>query len=136
MVKLPVPSEHDEQASFVAEVRARYANRSDFLPELFFAVPNGLQAGGRNRFALINKFKAEGLNPGVFDIHYLQPRGGHPYLTIEFKRRDRRNERDGGLSPEQRLYFQAAKIVGADVHVCYTAEEAVEKFNEYMGKEQ
>lgn len=136
MVKSPIPSEHDEQASFVAEIRVRYASRSDFLPELFFSVPNGLQAGGRNRFALIAKFKAEGLNPGVFDIHYLQPRGNHPYLCMEFKRRDRRNEKGGGLSPEQYLYYQAAKLVGAAAFVCYTADEAVEKFNEYMGKEQ
>lgn len=136
MSKSNTPLEHDEQSSFVQEVHVRYDNRPDFIKELFFSVPNGMWAGGRNKFALVNKFKSEGMNPGVFDIHYLQPRGTHPFLCIEFKRRDRRGEKDGGLTSDQKLYMQACELVGAYFRVCYTAEEAVEAFSYYMELEQ
>ena len=133
-MKLSILTEHQEQAGFVSEVKARYAQRPDFVAELFFAVPNGMQAGGKNKFALVAKFKAEGMNPGVFDIHYLQPRGKYPFFCLEYKRSDKRNEKNGGLSPEQVLYSVAAARAGAFVCVAYTADEGVKYFEEYMNE--
>lgn len=127
--------EHQEQSNFVAEVFARYGNRIDFIRELFFAVPSGFVAGGRNKFALLAKLEREGWHKGIADIHYLQPRGKYPYLVIEMKRSDKRNVKDGGMTPEQVLYIEAAKTVRAFVRVCYSADEAITVFDEYMGME-
>lgn len=127
--------EHQEQSNFVAEVFARYGNRIDFIRELFFAVPSGFVAGGKNKFALLGKLQNEGWHSGVADLHYLQPRGKYPYMAIEMKRSDKRNVKNGGLSPEQMLYIEAAKSVGAYVRVCYTAEEAMDEFDKYMRME-
>lgn len=131
---IPVISEHSEQASFVSEVHYRYRNQVDFIPELFFAVPNGMWVAGdgRRKAGLINKYKSEGVKPGVGDIHYLQPRGEHPYCVIEMKRQDKKATRDGGLSPAQKQYIQAARNAGAFVRVCYSAEEGAAAFDQYM----
>lgn len=131
---IPILSEHSEQANFVAEVHYRYRNREDFIPELFFAVPNGMWVAGEGgrRAALVAKYKQEGMKSGVGDIHYLQPRGSHPYCVIEMKRQDRKATRDGGLSPEQKQYIEAARSAGAFVSVCYGADEAAAAFDQYM----
>jgi hypothetical protein len=131
---IPILTEHSEQASFVEEVNDRYRNREDFIPELFFAVPNGawMAGEGKRKFGLIAKYKREGMKKGVGDIHYLQPRGEYHYCVIEMKRRDKKTTRDGGLSPDQMQYLGAARRAGAFVRVCYSAEEATEVFGEYM----
>lgn len=144
MTKLPPLSEHQEQVIFVSDTRARYALRDDFIPALFFAVVNGFwvagsdgekgKASGRN-FAMMAKYKAEGMRKGVADLQYQQPRGGHPFCVIEMKRSDLRNQQGkepGGLKPEQIVYLDAARDVGAYVCVCYSGDEAIEAFADYM----
>lgn len=141
--KLPIPTEHDEQAAFFAEVGFRYLHRQDYIPELHFAVVNGFwaagdnktEAGRRRKYGLLNKYRAEGMKKGVADTHYLQPRGPHPYCVIEFKRSDKRGEDDGGLEPEQIKYLAAARDAGAYVCVCYSCDEALEAFADYMALE-
>lgn len=137
MTTLAIPTEHDEQAGFVGDVKARYQHRRDFYPELFYSVPNGFWAAGKGnaKFALIAKYKAEGMRPGVADVMYDQPRGGFTKFVCEMKRRDRRNEKNGGLSDDQMAYLNAARKVGAFVCVCYTADEAVQCFDNYMAME-
>jgi hypothetical protein len=127
-------SEHDEQAAFVNHVLWAYAIRADFARPLFFSVPNGAWLGGK-QYAMINKLKAEGLTPGIADILYLQPRGEYAYLAIEMKSKDRRNEKNGGLSNEQSAFLQAAIKAGALAEVCYGADEAIAAFDFYMGFE-
>jgi len=83
----------------------------------------------------MNKYKAEGLNPGVPDIHYDQPRGGYNKLVIEFKREDRRNDVDGGLSSEQRRYIDGFEKYGK-WRACYSTDEAMEVFDYYMSLEE
>jgi hypothetical protein len=131
-------SEHDEQAAFVADVLYRYSSRPDFARPLFFAPMNGAWIGGTGRggkYALMAKYKAAGMTPGVADILYLQPRGGHPYMAIEMKTPNRRNENNGGLSAEQTEFLQAARACNAFAWVCYGAQEAIEKFDKYMSME-
>ncbi len=134
MTKLPPISEHTEQANFFSEVRARYASRPDFIPELFYAIVNGFYAAGTGgrKYALLAKYKAEGWKPGIGDVHYDQPRGEYCKLVIEMKRRDKKNTKDGGLTPDQIVYLAAAASVGTFTDVCYCAEEAVETFARYM----
>lgn len=128
----PKVSEHDEQSSFVSEVRLRYRQRDDFSPALLFATANGAWLGGDNRYALMSKYKAEGFQPGVSDILYLQPRGDYAYLAIEMKATHRRGEKDGGVSIEQAEFLAAVNANGGSGEVCYGADEAVRLFDYYM----
>jgi hypothetical protein len=126
-------SESEEQKAFVAEVLYKYANRPDFFRPLFFAVPNGAWLGGDNRYALINKYKAEGFTPGVSDILYLQPRGSWVFLAIEMKAVYAKNNYGGGVSDAQRAFLVAAGEAGGLALVAYGADEAIEAFDKYMG---
>jgi len=137
MGKKTIPTEHEIQAAFVAQVKLDYRLHDDFYPSLLYAVVNGFWAAGSGdrRFALINKYKAEGMNSGVPDIHYDQPRGGYNKLVIEFKRADRRNDVDGGLSSEQKKYFDDSAKYCMQC-VCYTADEAMKEFDYYMSLEE
>ena len=130
-----VPLEHEEQASFVTEVKYRFRNNPTFIEELFFSVPNGIFVGGGSRggrSATIAKQKAEGFNLGVADILYLQPRGLHPYMAIEMKRQGRQNRKDGEMRPDQILFRDAALKVGAYHIIAYGADEAILQFATYM----
>jgi len=129
---LPRISEHQEQADFIREVALRFGLRDDYRPLLLFAVPNGMQAGGENRFALINKFKAEGMRVGVADLFYLQPRGPYAYLAIEMKAQDQTAKKDGGVSPDQAAFLAEVNAAGATGEVCYGCEAAVTVFSWYM----
>lgn len=128
----PIPSEHAEQAAFFTTILFKYRNDDRFIRPLLFAVPNGAFLGGRSA-ATLEKLRAEGLTPGVADILYLQPRGGYSYLALEMKRADKRNQKSGGLRPEQVEFLNAASRAGAFFAVCYSAEEAERAFDAYMG---
>jgi len=127
-------SEHDEQAVFVDYVLFKYQHCESFMRPLFFAVPNGAWLAGsspRGKYALMQKYKMEGLHRGIADLLYLQPRGEHSYLAIEMKDPGKRNHKDA-LSEDQRLFLQAAGHALARWAVCYGADEAMKVFDEYM----
>ena len=54
---------------------------------LLFSIPNGqwIAGEGRRKQALIAKYKAEGLTPGVPDLLLCVMRGGYGALFIEMK---------------------------------------------------
>jgi len=134
-VVLPPLTEHQEQTIFFTNACFNYRNDPTFVRILFFAVPNGAALAGKNkgvRARVGSKLKDEGLTSGVADVHYLQPRGGHPYLVIEMKRSTERNHKDGGLRQDQIEYLDEAKRVGAMTAVCYCADEALQAFDLYM----
>lgn len=133
-LKPPRVSEHEEQANFFSEVRLRFQRQEDFIPMLLFSVPNGMWLGGNNKFALMNKFKAEGLQPGVADIIYLQPRGEYNCLAIEMKAIDKRNVKDA-VSSEQTEFLEAVNGAGGLGEVCYGCDEAMMIFELYMSLE-
>lgn len=128
---VPRVSEHDEQANFFSAARFIYGARDDFSDDLFFSVPNGLWAGGDNKFALMSKFKKEGMKRGVSDILYLQPRGGFAYLVIEMKAQDRRGAADA-VSDDQWKFLDAVERAGGLGAVCYGCDEAMQVLNDYM----
>ena len=133
--KTPRISEHTEQANFFSEVRNKFQRREDFIRRLLFSVPNGMWIGGQNKFALMNKFKAEGLQPGVADVLYLQPRGEYSCLAIEMKAQDKRNDKDA-VSDDQREFLEAVNAAGGLGEVCYGCEEAMKIFEAYMQMEE
>lgn len=126
-------TEHQIQAIFVQEIKYEYRLRVDFIPALFYAVVNGFWAAGKGnaKFALMQKYKSEGMNPGVADLHYDQPRGQFTKLVIEFKHGDKRNEENGGVSSEQIEYLTKIRPY-AFTAVCYSPEEAKKVFDWYM----
>jgi hypothetical protein len=127
-------SEHDEQANFFSMARALYGNRDDFFSKLLFSVPNGMWIGGKNPYALMGKFKAEGLQPGVSDVLYLQARGGYSCLAIEMKAQDKRNSKDA-VSADQAEFLEAINASGGVGEVCYGCDEALAIFATYMSME-
>lgn len=130
-------TEHQIQAAFVQRVLFEYDRPgTGFLRPLFFAVPNGVWAGGssqRGKWGLINKFKQEGYSNGVADIIYQQPRGPHPFFACEFKRWMHRNRKDKGLSEKQMEYAKSADFVGAYYLTAFNDDEAFDAFKLYMG---
>lgn len=122
----PVLLESEEQANFFAEVSYRYRTREDFSPLLLFATFNG------EVWSSFRKVMRAGLTPGVSDILYLQPRGGYPYFSCELKSTDRETTKDGGVTPAEKAWLQAARDEGAFVCVCYGCDHVLEKFSEYM----
>jgi hypothetical protein len=132
--KLPRVSEHEEQSNLFLEVRFKFMHREDYIDDLFFSVPNGMWAGGQNKWALINKFKKEGMKTGVADVLYLQPRGDYSCLAIEMKATDQRNNADA-VSPEQSRFLASINAAGGWGEVCYGAEEAIRIFETYMSME-
>lgn len=132
--KLPRVSEHEEQSNLFLEVRFKFAHCEDYIDDLFFSVPNGMWAGGQNKWALINKFKKEGMKTGVADVLYLQPRGDYSCLAIEMKATDQRNNADA-VSPDQSRFLEAINASGGWGEVCYGAEEAIRIFETYMSME-
>ncbi len=129
--RAPRVSEHDEQSSFFTRARLQFRGRGDFYERLLFSVPNGMWAGGSNPYALVAKFKAEGMGAGVSDILYLQPRGEYAYLAIEMKAADKRTSK-GAVSDEQMEFLEEVNAAGGMGEVCYGADEAMEIFERYM----
>jgi hypothetical protein len=76
------PTEHELQCAFFARVNdpAEQAKRPALA--LVHAVPNG----GKRSWSVAVKLKAEGVKPGVPDIHAPLARGGYFGLWIEMKR--------------------------------------------------
>lgn len=125
-------SEHSDQAAFIDYVISVYKARADFSPRLFFAVPNGAMLGGRVPALQMEKLKREGVQPGVADLLYLQPRGKWAYLAIEMKTAERKSEKRGGLTDAQREWLLAAGQCGARAVVCWGLDDAIETFDDYM----
>lgn len=131
---LPKASEHNEQATFFDWMDFNKLREHPEIHPLFFAVPNGTHLAGnaKQRAAKMAKLKAEGLTPGVADTVFLSGRGGYLGLVMEFKTPDRRDEKDGGLSENQREFLRAAKTEGYLAEVAYGADHAIQIVSSYL----
>lgn len=123
-------TEHDEQVVFVATVRMVFRNDDTFISKLFFSVPNGAWLGGKSH-GMYQRLKAEGVQNGVSDLLYLQPRGQYAYLAIEMKSPDKLSK-VGAVSPDQQEFLDAVRRNGGHAVVCFSADGAIQIFNEYM----
>lgn len=115
-----VARETDEQAAFVRWFRLQYKNI------LIFSVPNGAHLAGtpRQRAAAMARLKAEGLLPGVPDLHI-------PALDlwIEMKRTS-----GGRLSADQRSVIEVLRAAGKTVVVAKGCQEAMAAVREIMSQ--
>lgn len=93
-------------------------------PELayLYAIPNG----GKRDKATAAKLQAEGVRPGVLDVHLPIARGRYIGLWLEMK--------VGGnkMTQEQREWLGAMVRFGHRVKVCYSADEAISALIEYL----
>lgn len=64
MTKVKARSEHLEQKEVVQYFRRKWPK----LKLCIWACPSGFVSGGKNKFALLNKLKAEGWTKGVSDL--------------------------------------------------------------------
>ena len=93
------------------------------------SVPNGQMIGGRNKFALIAKYKAEGLTPGVSDLFLCVPRNGYSGLWLEMKAR---GKTASNLSPDQRIWLSDMEKIGYRATWAAGFDQAKEIIEEYL----
>lgn len=105
-----IPSEHDEQVTFIRWFRKSYPG------VLIFAIPNGamLQGNATQRAIRANMLKAEGLTPGIPDLFI--PAWN---VFIEMKR-----VKGGSLSKEQADIIAYLQNNGYQAIVCRGANAA------------
>ncbi len=110
-------SEHYEQSELFRLTRSR--------PELrwMFAIPNG---GLRSKATAAN-LRRSGVKAGVWDIYLPRPSKGYHGLFIEMKWGKNK------LTELQQEFFEYATGQGYLCKVVYSAEQAIEIIDEYLG---
>lgn len=90
--------------------------------KMLYHIPNG---GSRNAREAHN-LKMQGVRAGVPDLHLPVARGGYHSLWLEMKY--------GKNKPTalQKEYMEFLKNEGHCVHVCYSADEAIETICDYL----
>lgn len=120
MVKI-VATEHQEQVAVMEWARLQEKNINEL--SLLYAVPNG----GDRHPAVAAKLRAEGVKPGVPDLHLPVPRGAYHSLYIEMKR-----VKGGTVTAEQRAWHKNLRLQGHLVEVCRGADEAILTIRRYL----
>lgn len=90
---------------------------------LLFAIPNG---GYRSKTTAA-MLKAEGVQAGVPDLFLASPKRPYSGLFIEMK------TAKGVVRPSQKEWAEKLKRAGYAVHVCYSADEAIEVLEKWGG---
>jgi len=116
-------SESDEQIAVVQWFRLQYPKYR------LIAVPNGQMVGGRNKFALIAKYKKEGMTPGVSDLFLCVPKNGYSGLWIEMKAR---GKTASTLSLDQRIWLADMEKQGYRAEWAAGFEQAKKIIEEYL----
>ena len=104
VLKVAIPTEHEEQRDLVRWFRRKYG------PVRIFAIPNG----GYRSMTTAGKLKAEGVSAGIPDLFVPAWR-----LWVEMKR-----QKGGRVSPEQADWIEYLEGVGFTCFVCPGSENA------------
>ena len=116
--------EHKIQARAITwKEGAKYQIRDLWM---LHAIPNG---GLRDK-ATAAILKAEGVTPGIPDLHLPVGRGGYLSLFIEVK------TPEGKLSQVQKEMIPILKAAGNKVEVCRTSQEIIDTVIEYLQMEK
>lgn len=127
--RTPADEEHQHQAALITWAGlARLPDAADVEPgahvaDYLFAIPNG----GKRTPRAAGRLKAEGLKPGVWDLHLALARGGHQGLWIEMK------SSTGTLEAEQKAWGARMKLAGYQAHVCRSFDAARAVLAAYLG---
>lgn len=119
-MKSLTPNEHQIQAAMVEWSEAAAGTMPGL--KLLYAVPNG---GARN-LIVAKKLKAEGVKPGVPDLHLPVSRLGYHGLWIETK------TKAGRVSPEQKEWHELLRREGHLVVVVRSALQGIELMSGYL----
>lgn len=119
-------SEHDEQVAFIQW--CDYHVRKYPELEALYSIPNG----GKRHKAVAAKLRAEGVKPGIPDLHLPVSRGPYHSLYIEMKYGDNKQ------TAKQKEKAEMLERYGNKVVVCYSCDEAMEEIVNYLklGKEK
>ena len=108
------------QAEVIRWARMRQATAPEL--ELLYHIPNG---GKRGKLEAC-RLKAQGVKPGVPDLHLPVARAGYHGLWIEMK------TATGRLSEDQRKIIAMLCAEGHRVEICRSAADAVEVLEDYL----
>lgn len=101
---------------------------------LMFAIPNG----SYKSVTAQKKFKAEGLKAGVPDLFIPEPNKYYHGLFIEMKKRaktlasGKKSYAGIKVSKQQEEWIEKLRAKGYEAVVCYGADDAIEKIENYM----
>ena len=121
--KKVVLSESTEQQLVVSWFRLQYPKYR------LISIPNGQMVGGRNKYALVNKYKKEGMFPGVADLFLCAPRNGYSGLWLEMKAK---GKTASSLSPDQRLWLSDMEKQGYKAEWAAGFEQAKKIIEDYL----
>jgi hypothetical protein len=116
-------SESTEQQAVVQWFNIKYPKYR------LISVPNGQMIGGRNKFALIKKYKAEGMTSGVSDLLLCVARKGYHGLWIEMKDK---GKKASSLSPDQIYWQSEMRDAGYKAEWAAGFDEAKKIIEEYL----
>lgn len=127
----PGSNEHFEQVQVVGWARAN-AYREPALDYLYAAVNGAKLPYRRNEWGQryskeAERLKAEGLRPGIPDLFLPAARQHYHGLYIEMK------FGDNTTSPDQDEVIEYLRRAGYKVEVCYSADEAIQALEDYLG---
>ncbi|KKN71071.1 hypothetical protein LCGC14_0424880 [marine sediment metagenome] len=113
-------SEHIAQCKVVQYLRSRGIG--------VFSVPNGFMVGGKNKWALITKFKAEGMLSGAPDLIVMR----QTFVDQEFRPVAIEMKREGlsQVLPEQKEIHERMRREGWHVIVAYGSQDAIRQIDE------
>ena len=118
---LPLPTESIEQQRLFQWAILQSGKYPALLK--MYHIPNG----GKRSKTEAARFKAEGVKPGMPDVHLPTARGKYHSLYIEMKR-----QRGGRLSQDQKDRIDELREEGNKVVVCMGWEEAARVIMEYL----
>lgn len=124
-------SESKEQQAVVRWFRHQYSDK------IIFAIPNGSWVAGEGKwkFALINKYKAEGMTPGVSDLFIAVPTFDgdgnirHCGLFLEMKAEGKTLT---SLSKQQKQFIENMRLAGYSAGVAAGFEQAKQIIENYL----
>jgi hypothetical protein len=118
-----VMSESTEQQAVIQWFRYQHPNYR------LISIPNGQMVGGRNKFALLAKYKAEGMTNGVSDLFLCVSRRGYHGLWLEMKDMGKGEK---SLSKDQQLWLADMHEQGYRAEWAAGFEQAKEIITNYL----
>lgn len=128
-------TEHAHQVAFFASISAPQMWLNGVLhPTLWHVLPliHAIPSGGARDVVTAGRLKAEGVRPGVPDVHLPVARRGYHSLYMEFKKPERQHDRTGGLSAAQIQFKVLLESEGNVVVVAYGWRHAIDVLVWYL----
>jgi hypothetical protein len=114
-------TEHAYQTAFFCAISSPQLYLPALPNSLWHLLPmvHAIPSGGARDVVTAGRLKAEGVRPGIPDVHVPVARFHYHSLYIEFKKPERQNSRDGGMSPAQVKMKHMLEAEGNLVTVAY-----------------